>query len=640
MHHASHWMFVLPAIREVNADREREKKSAEEEMVPASDEALAIPVPRSNRSSRMPRSGSGGTQYGVGISEDAWSVKGGVNSVAGTVGSWGGHSGGFDNGVNWPSIAVAAMQQDRNTLPAVITDRPYSSALVRQYVSDGLSRQALEEILGTMEGSEAFGDFLRSEHAEESIAFLRYVGAFEAQARPFIDGVCHRAADYICREFLHDTASEQVNLLSATSARIMLRVEGLTTGPGMFKEAACEILRQLGDGAFLRWSETPEFAQLLERLAAFERAGKLQASADLGRMSTAVVESQLKAERDRMALNTRVYAQTTKKQVTMVIIGTGHTGKSTLVRRMRLRCGEPFNQAERVAWAGRIVDAYARDLAHAVGSALEKVTVSGTPAFSADVVGMLSMTGQMTREGIAALCRDVIVAREGFREWMLAHIPGSQRSLHEKFFYSEEAIARMLADDFNSASDEDICNTPASTLGVAAYEFSSAKCQLRIIDCGGQRSQRRKWLKYFDSATAVVFVSNLDDYWRPAAEGDAPNALMESLEVFEETVNAGALHNCPVLLFLNKTDLLPGALARYPFNEYFPDFKGDCLEPKAVIKYVGSLFEARNNVPLRQRPVRVLATQLGDASQVTSILQAIEEQGVLSASGLLQKQTV
>ena len=34
----------------------------------------------------------------------------------------------------------------------------------------------------------------------------------------------------------------------------------------------------------------------------------------------------------------------------------------------------------------------------------------------------------------------------------------------------------------------------------------------RIIDVGGQRSQRKKWIHFFEGVTAVVFFASLSSY--------------------------------------------------------------------------------------------------------------------------------
>ncbi len=35
---------------------------------------------------------------------------------------------------------------------------------------------------------------------------------------------------------------------------------------------------------------------------------------------------------------------------------------------------------------------------------------------------------------------------------------------------------------------------------------------VRLIDVGGQRSERKKWIRCFDNVNAVLFIASLSDY--------------------------------------------------------------------------------------------------------------------------------
>ena len=34
----------------------------------------------------------------------------------------------------------------------------------------------------------------------------------------------------------------------------------------------------------------------------------------------------------------------------------------------------------------------------------------------------------------------------------------------------------------------------------------------QVIDVGGQRNERRKWLQCFDNVTSIIFLASLSDY--------------------------------------------------------------------------------------------------------------------------------
>lgn len=68
-------------------------------------------------------------------------------------------------------------------------------------------------------------------------------------------------------------------------------------------------------------------------------------------------------------------------------------------------------------------------------------------------------------------------------------------------------------------------------------------------DLGGQLRMRAVWEKYYQEASAVVFVVDSAD----------PDRLDEVKQVFDTTCAAESLVNVPVMVFANKQDL-PGAM--------------------------------------------------------------------------------
>ena len=51
--------------------------------------------------------------------------------------------------------------------------------------------------------------------------------------------------------------------------------------------------------------------------------------------------------------------------------------------------------------------------------------------------------------------------------------------------------------------------------------FSDFLIQNRIVDVGGQRSERKKWIRCFEDVTAVIFVSALSEYDLVLAEDNS-----------------------------------------------------------------------------------------------------------------------
>lgn len=55
-----------------------------------------------------------------------------------------------------------------------------------------------------------------------------------------------------------------------------------------------------------------------------------------------------------------------------------------------------------------------------------------------------------------------------------------------------------------------------------------------VIDVGGQRSERRKWIHQFENVNAIIFFAALDEYDMRLEEDSRTNCLEESLQLFSE----------------------------------------------------------------------------------------------------------
>ena len=78
---------------------------------------------------------------------------------------------------------------------------------------------------------------------------------------------------------------------------------------------------------------------------------------------------------------------------------------------------------------------------------------------------------------------------------------------------------------------------------------------ITMIDVGGQRNERKKWIHSFDTIAALLFVSALNHYCEVLFEEETKNAMWESLDLFHDTLEGKWFRRTPVIIFLNKEDL-------------------------------------------------------------------------------------
>ena len=99
----------------------------------------------------------------------------------------------------------------------------------------------------------------------------------------------------------------------------------------------------------------------------------------------------------------------------------------------------------------------------------------------------------------------------------------------------------------------------------------------RIVDVGGQRSERSKWIHVFDNVSAVIFVTSLSCYNEAIYEDETANAMVESMDIFYEYCNSKYFSRTPFILFLNKSDIFEEKIKNIPITECtnFKDYSGD-----------------------------------------------------------------
>ena len=65
---------------------------------------------------------------------------------------------------------------------------------------------------------------------------------------------------------------------------------------------------------------------------------------------------------------------------------------------------------------------------------------------------------------------------------------------------------------FNVYKTQDILMSRWKTTGIVEHQFSMTGLKFQLIDVGGQRGERKKWIQVFQDVTAVLFISALSEY--------------------------------------------------------------------------------------------------------------------------------
>jgi len=155
-----------------------------------------------------------------------------------------------------------------------------------------------------------------------------------------------------------------------------------------------------------------------------------------------------------------------------------------------------------------------------------------------------------------------------------------------------------------------------------------------VLDAGGQRSERRKWIHCFEGITCVLFVVAVSEYDQNLFEDEKVNRMHESLLLFDKLCNSQWFANTPFIIFFNKIDKFQDKIGRSPIRKHFPEYKGATNDVDQGLKYFESLFASINR---SNRPIYMHRTCATDTKSMKFILNAVTDliiQQNLKKSGL------
>ncbi len=74
-----------------------------------------------------------------------------------------------------------------------------------------------------------------------------------------------------------------------------------------------------------------------------------------------------------------------------------------------------------------------------------------------------------------------------------------------------ESANRIAASNY-VPSKEDVLRARAKTTAITETRFSIGQLSIHMVDVGGQRSERKKWIHNFESVTSIIFCTALSEY--------------------------------------------------------------------------------------------------------------------------------
>lgn len=284
------------------------------------------------------------------------------------------------------------------------------------------------------------------------------------------------------------------------------------------------------------------------------------------------------------------------KIIKLLLLGAGESGKSTLFKQAIKLYGEGFDDQALLDYGKGIVE---NSMSGMTTLCRESATRGGEYTVADDAEDALQFFRDVESKTDNGDTIDITEqAAENIK--ILWRDPGIQKlwelraefQIPDSVSYFFDDIDRLAEPDY-IPTHTDILRCRARTTGIVETEFSMNNTHFRIMDVGGQRSERKKWIHCFDNVMAVLFVAAINEYDQKCFEDGATNRIAEALELFDQVCNEGWFKKASIILFLNKRDLFEEKIKRVDLATLFPDYTGG-FDYDAGVGYLKEKFAACN----------------------------------------------
>merc|ERR1712048_448054 len=151
----------------------------------------------------------------------------------------------------------------------------------------------------------------------------------------------------------------------------------------------------------------------------------------------------------------------------------------------------------------------------------------------------------------------------------------------------------VVQDDYIPTQD-DVLHVRKRSTGIIESQFHIDGLEITVIDVGGQKNERRKWLHRFNSCSALLYVVSLSSFDQTMWEDCTVNRLQDSIDLFDRIINSDSFQNKDIVLFLNKKDLFKEKVKKINLKAAHPSYNGRLYNYADGIKFITNEFISRN----------------------------------------------
>eukprot|EP00761_Pharyngomonas_kirbyi_P014571 gb/GECH01014601.1/.p1 GENE.gb/GECH01014601.1/~~gb/GECH01014601.1/.p1 ORF type:complete len:359 (+),score=84.59 gb/GECH01014601.1/:1-1077(+) len=326
------------------------------------------------------------------------------------------------------------------------------------------------------------------------------------------------------------------------------------------------------------------------------------------------------------------------REIKLLLLGAGESGKSTIFKQMKIIMEDGYKEEECLRFKeviyGNTIQCI-RNLINAVNRLQigfendqnkERADRLASIPEQQIILNAGSLITPEVGEDIKELWKDSGIQR--------AYDRRNEFQLLDSAAYFLDDIDRIASPEYQP-SQQDVLRSRVKTVGIVETEFTIEGYKFRMVDVGGQRNERRKWIHVFDNVTAIIFVTSLSEYDLMLFEDDKMNRMRESLVLFDEICNSRYFKSTSVILFLNKSDLFKKKIQHTDLKVCFSEYEGGC-NYDAAIEFLEQKFRELDKSNQREIYTHVTcATDTDNIKKVFDDVKSILLHSILESSELV-----
>ncbi|KAI8978150.1 guanine nucleotide binding protein, alpha subunit [Pilobolus umbonatus] len=310
-----------------------------------------------------------------------------------------------------------------------------------------------------------------------------------------------------------------------------------------------------------------------------------------------------------------------EREFKILLLGGGDSGKSTIIKQMRLIYMSPFTREERENYRNMILNNILTAMQTLIEGMNQLELTFDNPdldkyrsLFFESIPTILSFDDPSPighLEPLKSFWNDKNI-QEAFSQ-------GHTFAFNENIQYFFDQLDRIFEPSY-IPTDIDIIHCRIKTTGIVETKFRKGNMVYRMVDVGGQRSERKKWIHCFDNVTAVLFVVALNGYDCCLVEDKY--SMYEAFMLFESICNSKWFIHTTMILLLNKIDLFKKKLSRSKISDYFPDYTGPPTDVEQAKEFFRNRFIRLNH---NEKNIYVHFTVATDTHLLAKVMRSVSD---------------